>query len=309
MSSTEIVLDVKEVSKQYHKHIALNKVSMAVPRQSVYGLLGPNGAGKTSLIRMITQITGIDEGEIFFMGEKLNPRHIKEIGYLPEERGLYKNMKVGEQLIYLGRLKGIPEKELKKNLGFWLTRLDMRDWWEKKISELSKGMQQKVQFIATVIHKPKFIILDEPFSGFDPVNTDVIRKEILRLREEGATILFSTHRMESVEEICDHITLIHKSQIVLQGEKKTIKQRYRSNTWEVQASGVFPSFMKEHVEVISMQEEEGDFLAVVKLPEAMRGKDLVELFQGKVELHSLREIVPTMDEIFLRNVREESIVA
>lgn len=227
------LLVAENVTKSYGGHPVLNDFSLTIPKQSIFGLLGPNGAGKTTFLRILNQITMPDTGTLYLDGEKLAPRHISQIGYLPEERGLYKSMKVGEQATYLARLKGLSKKEAQSRLKFWFEKLDIGDWWNKKIQELSKGMAQKIQFVITVLHEPKLLIFDEPFSGFDPVNADLIGKEILNLRDQGATILFSTHRMESVEEMCDHIALINKSHKLLDGEISTIKQQYKSNTYQV----------------------------------------------------------------------------
>lgn len=226
------------VSKHFGNHTALNKVSISVPKGSVFGLLGPNGAGKTTLIRIINQITMPDTGAVFLDGQPLAPHHIAQIGYLPEERGLYKSMKVGEQAMYLAQLKGLSRAEARKRLKHWFDRLEIGDWWNKKIQELSKGMAQKIQFVVTVLHEPKLLIFDEPFSGFDPINANLIKDEILKLRDDGATVIFSTHRMESVEELCDHIALIHKSNKILDGKLIDIKRANRSNTYEV---GLVPS--------------------------------------------------------------------
>jgi len=227
------ILEVNKVVKQYGTYTALNEVSISVPKGSIYGLLGPNGAGKTSLIRIINQITLPDSGTIMLDGEALQPKHIRSIGYLPEERGLYKTMKVGEQCLYLAQMKGLSKAEAKKQLEYWFDKLDIKGWWDKKIEELSKGMAQKIQFVVTVLHQPKLLIFDEPFSGFDPVNANLIKDEILELREKGATIIFSTHRMESVEELCDHIALIHKSNKLIEGKLNDVKRAYRSNTFEI----------------------------------------------------------------------------
>ena len=227
------ILEVKNVVKQYGDYVALNSVSLSIPKGSIYGLLGPNGAGKTSLIRIINQITLPDSGEVLLDGEKLQPHHIQQIGYLPEERGLYKSMKVGEQCLYLAQLKGLSKKEAKVQLDYWFEKLDIKGWCNKKIEELSKGMAQKIQFVVCVLHQPKLLIFDEPFSGFDPVNANIIKDEILSLKEKGTTIIFSTHRMESVEELCDHIALIHKSNKLIEGKLEEVKRQYRSNSFEV----------------------------------------------------------------------------
>ena len=227
------ILEVHKVVKQYGDYVALNEVSLTVPKGSIYGLLGPNGAGKTSLIRIINQITLPDRGEIILDGEKLQPKHVQYIGYLPEERGLYNTMKVGEQCLYLAQMKGLSKAEAKKQLEYWFEKLEIQGWWNKKIQELSKGMAQKIQFVVCVLHKPKLLIFDEPFSGFDPVNANIIKDEILALRENGATIIFSTHRMESVEELCDHIALIHKSNKLIEGKLDDVKRQFKTNSFEV----------------------------------------------------------------------------
>ena len=227
------LLVANSVSKNFGKFTALNNVSIEVPKGSIFGLLGPNGAGKTTLIRVINQITMPDTGSVMLDGQPLQSHHIKDIGYLPEERGLYKSMKVGEQALYLAQLKGMSKSEAKKRLKYWFEKLEIGDWWNKKIQELSKGMAQKIQFVVTVLHQPKLLIFDEPFSGFDPINANLIKDEILQLRDEGATVIFSTHRMESVEELCDHIALIHQSNKILDGKLQDIKRQFKTNTFEV----------------------------------------------------------------------------
>ncbi len=227
------ILEIDNVVKQYGDYTALNQVSLTVPKGSIYGLLGPNGAGKTSLIRIINQITMPDSGQVILDGEKLNPKHVQYIGYLPEERGLYKTMKVGEQCLYLAQMKGLSKQEAKKQLDYWFEKLEIKGWWNKKIQELSKGMAQKIQFVVCVLHQPKLLILDEPFSGFDPVNANIIKDELLELNKKGTSIIFSTHRMESVEELCDHIALIHKSNKLIEGKLSDVKQQYRTNSFEV----------------------------------------------------------------------------
>lgn len=227
------LLEVNNIVKQYGDYVALNEVSLSIPQGSIYGLLGPNGAGKTSLIRIINQITLPDSGEIILDGEKLQPKHVQYIGYLPEERGLYKSMKVGEQCLYLAQMKGLSKAEAKKQLEYWFDKLEIQGWWNKKIEELSKGMAQKIQFVVCVLHKPKLLIFDEPFSGFDPVNANIIKDEILALKEQGSTIIFSTHRMESVEELCDHIALIHKSNKLIEGKLDDVRREFKTNSFEV----------------------------------------------------------------------------
>ena len=227
------ILEVNKVVKQYGDYVALNEVSLSVPKGSIYGLLGPNGAGKTSLIRIINQITMADRGEVILDGEKLALHHVQHIGYMPEERGLYKTMKVGEQCLYLAQLKGLSKTEARKQLNYWFDKFEIQGWWDKKIQELSKGMAQKIQFVVTVLHQPKLLIFDEPFSGFDPVNANLIKDEIIELRKKGATIIFSTHRMESVEEMCDDIALIHKSNKLIEGNLIDVKKQHRTNAFEV----------------------------------------------------------------------------
>lgn len=227
------ILEVNKVIKQYGDYTALNEVSLSVPKGSIYGLLGPNGAGKTSLIRIINQITMPDGGSVILDGEKLKPEHVQYIGYMPEERGLYKTMKVGEQCLYLAQLKGLSKQDAKKQLDYWFDRLEIQGWWNKKIQELSKGMAQKIQFVVTVLHQPKLLILDEPFSGFDPVNANLIKDEIIALNKQGTSVIFSTHRMESVEEMCDYIALIHKSNKLIEGKLTEVKKQYRTNDYEV----------------------------------------------------------------------------
>jgi ABC-2 type transport system ATP-binding protein len=295
------ILEVRNVSKHYAGHTALDNVSIAVPKQSIFGLLGPNGAGKTSLIRIITQITGADEGKILINNEPLQPKHIAQIGYLPEERGLYKKMKVGEQLMYLGRLKGLSKHEIRHKLKYWADRFEIGGWWNKAIEDLSKGMQQKVQFVATVLHGPQLIILDEPFSGFDPINANLIKDEILNLRNNGATIIFSTHRMESVEELCDHIALIHRSKKILDGKKSAVKKAYQTQTFKVETDRPFESELP-YFEVLGCKELEDQlFQHTVKLHQGT-ANDLVQKLVSSVELHGLQEIIPTMNEIFIRVV-------
>jgi ABC-2 type transport system ATP-binding protein len=233
------MISIRNIVKEYAKHRALDNVSMEIERGKIFGLLGPNGAGKTSLIRIINQITAPDSGEIFFNNEKLNQSHINKIGYLPEERGLYKKMEIGEQMLYLAQLKGLNKVEAIKRIKYWFEKMEMNQWWNKKVEDLSKGMQQKVQFVATVLHEPELIILDEPFSGFDPVNAEIIKDEILELNKKGSTIIFSTHRMESVELLCDHIALLNKSHKILDGSLKDIKNSYRNQTFKIKFSGLF----------------------------------------------------------------------
>ena len=298
------MLSIRNIVKQYAGHRALSDVSLEVKSGQVFGLLGPNGAGKTSLIRIINQITAPDSGEVLFDGQKLNQDHINRIGYLPEERGLYKKMEIGEQMIYLARLKGLTRDEAVRRLKIWFERLEMETWWKKKIEELSKGMQQKAQFVATVLHEPDLIILDEPFSGFDPVNAEIIKDEILALNKKGATILFSTHRMESVEELCDSIALIHKSHKILDGTVKSIRNSYRNATYVVEYNGPALTFDgKQPFEVIEAKEgSDNDNMLKIKLAENSTSNDVLQYLLPKAHINLLQEVIPSMNEIFIEQV-------
>lgn len=306
------ILSAQHIVKKYANHTALNDVSLEIPRQSVFGLLGPNGAGKTSLIRVINQITGPDSGTVFFEGNKLSPKHIEQIGYLPEERGLYKKMKVGEQALYLAQLKGMSSSDAKKKLKIWFEKFEIDSWWDKKIEELSKGMQQKIQFIVTVLHEPKLLILDEPFSGFDPINANLIKNEILNLRQQGATVLFSTHNMGSVEELCDNIALINKSQKILDGSVKEIRRQHKSNTYELAFKGTLMGFtnaMWAGAELIEHTVDDDHIKALVKLVGKTTSNDLLQAIIPAVEIQSFREIIPSMNDIFISKVNEEMPVS
>ncbi|TWI96710.1 ABC-2 type transport system ATP-binding protein [Mucilaginibacter frigoritolerans] len=298
------MLSIRNIVKQYAGHTALNDVSLEVKSGQVFGLLGPNGAGKTSLIRIINQITAPDSGEVYFNGEKLNQSHIDRIGYLPEERGLYKKMEIGEQMIYLARLKGLSRDEAIKRLKLWFDKLGMETWWKMKIEELSKGMQQKAQFVATVLHEPDLIILDEPFSGFDPVNAEVIKEEILELNKKGATILFSTHRMESVEELCDAIALLHQSKKILDGPIRDIKNTYRNNIYIVEYSGEKIGFNgSQPFELIDEKEGYDNSHAIkLKLKEGNTSNDVLQYLLPKTRINMLQEVIPSMNEIFIEKV-------
>ncbi len=304
------ILRAENIIKRFGTHTALNDVSISVKPQTIFGLLGPNGAGKTSLIRIINQITGPDEGKVFFEGQKLNPDHIGQIGYLPEERGLYKKMKVGEQAIYLARLKGMTKKDATKNLMDWFDKFEIADWWNKKIEELSKGMAQKVQFIITVMHQPKLLILDEPFSGFDPINTEIIKNEILRLKAEGTTIIFSTHNLGSVEEMCDHIALINNSRKILDGSVRDIKKEYRTNEYEIEFNGNMIGFANAlwvGAELLDKtQLDENTFKAKVKLVGNNNVNSLLQNLIPAVEIKGLKEIVPSMNDIFINVVNKQN---
>ncbi len=293
-------LEINEVSKFYQTHKALDHVSLSVPEGSIYGLLGPNGAGKTSLIRIINQITAPDTGSITFDNEPLNTEHIYKIGYLPEERGLYKKQKVWEQMIYFGQLKGLSLAEAKKRSEEWLVKFDLREWKNKKVEDLSKGMQQKVQFIITVLHKPKLLILDEPFTGFDPINSEIIMNEIKSLKAQGTTILYSTHRMESVEEICDHICLINKSKKILDGSVKEIKKQNSKNLFELVFEGIMPTW----IEKISEEPTDEGLTKLVFKVKNMNRAEIIKRVANEVNVWSFREIVPTIHQIFIDKVQE-----
>ncbi len=296
------ILEVQNIVKNYANHRALDDVSLGVSKGIIYGLLGPNGAGKTSLIRIVNQITGPDEGHVFFNGEPLQEKHIFEIGYLPEERGLYKKMKVGEQLLYLARLKGLGKAQAMDKLRYWFEKFDIKTWWDKNVEDLSKGMQQKIQFVATVLHEPRLIILDEPFSGFDPINANLIKDEILELKEKGSTIIFSTHRMESVEELCDHVALIDKSKKVLDGPKKAIKDQFKSDTYSVTFQGELETG-GDAFEIVGLKDaEDGLKAATLRLKQPLSSNELISSLISRVELKSFHENLPTMNDIFIRAV-------
>ena len=297
------MLSVKNIVKQYATHRALDDVSLEVEKGKIFGLLGPNGAGKTSLIRIITQITAPDSGEVFFNGERLNTKHISQIGYLPEERGLYKKMEIGEQILYLSKLKGLHSSEATKRIRYWFEKLEMTDWWNKKVEDLSKGMQQKVQFVATVLHQPELIILDEPFSGFDPVNADIIKNEILELNQNGATFIFSTHRMESVEELCDNIALINKSKKILDGTVDDIKASYRSNTYWVEYEGDYIATSNEIYDIQQTEQVKTHTLVKLQLKENRSANEALVQLLPHVNIHRLDEVIPTMNDIFIEKVK------
>lgn len=303
------ILVANEVSKRYGNHLALDRVSLEIPQNSIYGLLGPNGAGKTTLIRIINQITYPDSGSVLFDGEPLQPKHIATIGYLPEERGLYKSMKVGEQALYLAQLKGLDKQEAKKRLQFWFEKLDIGDWWHKKVQELSKGMAQKIQFIVTVLHEPKLLIFDEPFSGFDPINANIIKDEILELKEKGTSIIFSTHRMESVEELCEYIALIHKSHKLLDGRLADIKTAHKNNVFKVGlqvAAGTDMDAMLNGLQAQNLRvSDEGKHLEFsVKLPSNDTGSLLASL-SGKGNVVYFEETVPSANDIFIQTIQNK----
>jgi len=294
------------VTKRYAQHTALDQVNLTVPEQSIYGLLGPNGAGKTTIIRIINQIINADEGEIAIFGQKLNPAHIGMIGYLPEERGLYKKLKVGEQLLYLAQLKGLSRADALQRIKVWLKKFEISDWWGKKVEDLSKGMAQKVQFISTVMHEPRLIILDEPFSGFDPVNAQLITEEILQLKKNGSTIIFSTHRMETVEDLCDHIALINKSKKILEGSKKEVKNQFKTNTFQVEHRGAFQLNCSGYTLLQQHPIEDGLLNSTVKMNQVGNPNDLIRELIQVTEVHSFQEKIPGMSEIFISLVKGES---
>lgn len=299
------ILSIRNVTKRYANHTALSSINIEVPQGSVFGFLGPNGAGKTSLIRIINQITGPDEGEVYFDGHPLREHHINDIGYLPEERGLYKKMEVGEQAVYLAQLKGLSRQEAITRLRFWFERFEIKSWWKKKVEELSKGMAQKVQFIVTVVHEPKLLILDEPFSGFDPINANLIKDELLRLKDNGTTIILSTHRMESVEELCSHIALINLSKKILDGPVKDIRKAYRSNIFEVEYSGSGISLANSlwgNFELLDNIKEDEYFRAKIRLGENATTNELLQNLIANVSIHGFKEMIPGMNDIFIQLV-------
>jgi ABC-2 type transport system ATP-binding protein len=301
------ILRLENVVKTYDKHTAVNDVSFEVPKGSVFGLLGPNGAGKTSLIRIITTITGADSGSVYLDGEKLNSEHPSYIGYMPEERGLYKKMKVGEHLLYLAQLKGLSKAKAREQIAAWFKKFDIEDWWDKKVEELSKGMQQKIQFIATVIHRPKLLILDEPFSGLDPINTNLIKSEIDQMNKNGTSIIFSTHRMEQVEEICEHIVLINQGKKVLEGEVAAIKNQFKDNLYKISYDGVLPDGFRnadaadDSYRIVAEGKQE---ITIQAEEESASNKLLNYLINQGVHIKGFNEILPTLNEIFIKQVGE-----
>lgn len=305
------ILEVQNVVKKYGDYTALNNVSMSIEKGAIFGLLGPNGAGKTSLIRIINQITYPDSGSVFLDGEPLKPWHVQQIGYMPEERGLYKSMKVGEQALYLAQLKGMNKADAKKQLEYWFDKLEIKGWWNKKIEELSKGMAQKVQFVVTVLHNPKLLIFDEPFSGFDPVNANLIKDEILELKQKGATIIFSTHRMESVEELCDDIALIHKSNKLLDGKLTDIKLQYRTNTYNVGIITpdieklMFQLTQKYQVNPANFKSILSDIKLEVQILEDKNPNDLLSLLIQNGSVTHFEEKIPSANDIFINTVTQK----
>ncbi len=304
MAMNELVL-AKNLTKKYSDKIALQHFDISIPKGSIYGLLGPNGAGKTTFIRMLNQITQPDQGEIWLENEKLQQKHIAEIGYMPEERGLYKNMAIGEQCMYLAKMKGLSSKEAKERLDFWFEKLQIEKWWKKKLSELSKGMAQKIQFVVTVLHNPKLLIFDEPFSGFDPLNANLIRDEILELKKQGKTIIFSTHRMESVEEMCDYVALINQSQKVLDGDISTIRNKFKENKYEVEIEYFNKNALTQFPDIKIINQTEN----IIRFHTKIEDKNInhaVQQFLQSGKLIAFKEVIPTMNEVFIKVVNESS---
>ena len=294
------ILEIKHVIKEYENKKALDSISLNINKGRIFGLLGPNGAGKSTLIRIINQITAPDKGEIFFCSERFKREHIQNIGYLPEERGLYKSMKVGEQCLYLAQLKGLSKNEAKQKIHHWFKKLDMLDWLNRKVEELSKGMAQKVQFVSTVLHQPKLIILDEPFTGFDPINSEIIKNEIIKLKESGSTIILSTHRMESVEELCDDIALINSGQCILEGSVNEIKNNFKEHIFEVQFEGTIQNEI-QHFDTLVIESGYGIFKAKNKENTHTLIKQVVE----QVNVTSFNEKLPTINDVFIQSVNNE----
>lgn len=299
------LLSVRGVSKQFAAHKALENVSIEVPRGRIFGLLGPNGAGKTTLIRIINHITLPDTGEVWFDGKSLSQEDVAQIGYLPEERGLYRKMKVGEQALYLAQLKGLSRHEAQKRLEVWFEKFQIMPWWNKKLEELSKGMQQKIQFIITVLHEPKLLIFDEPFSGFDPLNAELLKQEMLQLRDRGATIIFSTHNMASVEEVCDDIALIHRSQVRLQGNVQDIREQNRTGEFSLTTTSGQLTEQPDQFVILEQRQQGALTTYRLKKQEDLTNSALVQRLANEVEIRSFSEILPTMNDIFLRTVGDD----
>lgn len=297
-------LEVENVVKQYAGHRALDGVSLEVPENTVYGLLGPNGAGKTTLIRIINCITAPDSGEVRLNGKRLTAEDVYHIGYLPEERGLYKKMKIGEQAVYLAQLKGMTKKDALKALKYWFEKFEIQGWWDKKVEELSKGMAQKVQFITTILHEPKLLIFDEPFSGFDPVNADLLKREILELRDKGATIIFSTHNMVTVEDLCENISLVNKSRVVLQGNVAEIRASHKTDTFSVQSVNELKA---NDFEIIQQLQKNNLFESKIKKSHSDTNNELLTKLIKQAEILSFQEILPSMNDIFIETVSGSSV--
>ncbi len=299
------IIEIKDVTKRYANHLALEQISLSIPQGSVFGLLGPNGAGKTSLIRIVTQITAPDHGEVRYKGEPLSAQHSLHMGYLPEERGLYKKMEVGEQALYLARLKGLSRKDAISRLKYWFEKFEIQGWWKKKIEELSKGMAQKVQFITTILHDPEFIILDEPFTGFDPINAEMIKNELIELRRKGTTIVLSTHRMESVEELCTHIALIDSARVILSGSVKDIRRRFRSHAYQVKYAGdpiELSKALNPFGVMLDNVAEDDHYSMSIKLNSNVTTNQLLQTLLPISSIYSMNEVVPSMNDIFIQQV-------
>jgi ABC-2 type transport system ATP-binding protein len=296
-----MILEVENVVKQYAGHRALDGVSLKVPENTVYGLLGPNGAGKTTLIRIINCITAPDSGEVRLNGKRMTAEDVSHIGYLPEERGLYKKMKIGEQALYLAQLKGMSKNDALKALKYWFEKFEIQGWWDKKVEELSKGMAQKVQFITTILHDPKLLIFDEPFSGFDPVNAELLKREILELRDKSATIIFSTHNMSTVEDLCENISLVNKSKIVLQGNVAEIRAAHATDTYLVKTR---TQIIADGFEITEVRQRNGYFESTIKKQANDSNNSLLQRLLAQADIHSFQEILPSMNDIFIRTVNE-----
>ena len=299
--------EAKNIVKQFSNHLALNDVSMSVPKGSIYGLLGPNGAGKTTLIRIINLITAPDEGTVMLKGKPISSEDLKDIGYLPEERGLYKKMKVGEQAIYLAQLKGLSKQEPTSRLKKWFKKFEIDGWWNKKVEELSKGMQQKIQFIITILHDPKLLIFDEPFSGFDPINANLLKNEILKLKKKGTTIIFSTHDMGSVEELCDHITLIDDARTLVEGPIDAVREKYASNTYQVHFDGdvnLLTASLSHSYKIIENQKVNGQTHLTIEIKDGTSTNDIIGILMGAGNIVSFNKIIPSMKDIFIRVVED-----
>jgi len=302
------ILSIQNITKKFSNHLAVDDVSFEVPAQSIFGLLGPNGAGKTTLLRIINKIIAPDNGNVLLNDYSLLEYDLNNIGYLPEERGLYRKMEVGAVTLYLAQLRGLKKDEALEKIKFWFNKFEIQGWWNKKIEELSKGMQQKIQFIITVLHEPKLLILDEPFTGFDPINTNIIKNEILRLKEEGATILLSTHRMESVEELCDNIALINKAKKILDGSVKEIKDKYKTNTYDVEFTGKMPDLTDHKSKFEVVQSENGADLSTLRIKTVnnLSSNDLLQILIPHIQINSFTELIPSMNDIFIKNVQQET---
>lgn len=303
------IFQANNIVKEYAGHVALSSVCISVKEASIFGLLGPNGAGKTTLIRIINQITAPDSGELLFDGRPMKATDIYQIGYLPEERGLYKKMKVGEQALYLAQLKGMSKKDALKNLKYWFEKFEIQAWWGKKVEELSKGMAQKVQFITTVIHQPKLLIFDEPFSGFDPINTNLMKNEILELKQKGTTIIFSTHNMSSVEEICDHIALINQSKKILDGQIDEVREKFKTNTFEIAYRGETADFQHQlgsHFNILEQDASKSLKQMKVQFLNGNSNNELLKILMNQFEIVSFKEIIPSMNDVFIHVVEENN---